>query len=273
MSANIKEILIIGATSGLGEAFARRLHAQGKKVIITGRRQDRLDDISSSVGTSGNSISTQQWDVSDFASIPKTVEAILQAHPNLDTVFVNAGIMRTPSFTDPSNIDPSELTAEINTNFTAVVLLAQAFMPHLLKIASQQKHAAFLATSSGLAFSPSPMAPVYCATKAALHSFLVSVRQQVAQHEDTNVYQYLSICEIVPPMVETDIIKSLTGAKTPAAALTLEDYMNDAMSKLDAGEEGGKLKKEIATGSAQFRLDAWRGSIGQIITEKFGLKE
>lgn len=272
MSANMRKILIIGATSGLGEGFARRLHAQGKRLIITGRRQDRLDGISSSIGTSDNPVETLQWDISDLSGIPTTAEKILKTYPDLDTIFVNAGLQRVPQFDDPSSTSDVELINEITTNVTAPVLLARAFIPHLISVASQGNHAAFMATSSGLAFSPIPMGAVYCATKAAVHSFLVSLRQQIALNKDPNVHKYLSICEIVPPYVDTELDSGRRNPNNPKP-MPLEEYLNDAMSKLDAGEEGGKLKKEIPTGTAEFRLEAWRGSIGKIITERFGMKE
>lgn len=264
MSSNIKKILIIGGTSGIGEAFVERFHARGKKVITTGRRSDRL----STLAKSHPGLETITWDITDLSSIPSTVQSVLKAHPDLDTVFINAGIMRHSNFLAPTSTDES--VSEISTNFTAVVLLTRAFMPHLVELARAKRHAALVATSSGLAFTPAPLFPVYCATKAAVHSFLVSIREQIAAHEDTNVYKHLSVCEVIPPMVGTDLLDMESSVKP----MPLDEYISDALGKLDAGEEGGsgKLTREVGTGSAEMRLNAWRGAIGPIL-EKFGFKE
>lgn len=268
MTANISKILIIGGTSGIGEAFARRFHAKDKKVIITGRRTDRLEALSASLpGTE-----TLTWDVTDLSSIPKISQKVLKDHSDLDTIFLNAGVSRTANLTDPSSTDDGELINEITTNFTSVVLLTRALLPHLVERAASGNHAALIVTSSGLGFSPAPASPIYCATKAAIHSFLVSVRQQVAAHAELNVYRHLSICEIVPPFVDTELLGEDDKKKTPVQPMPLEDYMNDAMGKMDVGEVSGKLKPEIGTGSAEMRLNAWRGAIGPIL-EKFGFKE
>lgn len=267
MSANINKILIIGGTSGIGEAFVQRFYARGKKVIVTGRRSDRLAALSEKLP----GISTITWDITDLSSIPSTAQKVLRDHQDLDTVFINAGISRAPNLLDSSSTSDNEIITEITTNFTAVVLLTRAFMPHLVERAASQHHAALIATSSGLAFSPAPIAAVYCATKAAVHSFLVSVRQQVAKHADPNIYKFLSVCEVIPPFVDTDLLgKKDSGA--PVKPMPLADYMDDALGKLDVAEEGGKLMKEVGTGSAEMRLNAWRGAIGPILG-KFGFTE
>lgn len=265
MTANINTILIIGGTSGIGEAFAQSFHARGKKVIITGRRTDRLAALSKTLP----GIDTVTWDITDIASIHSTAQKVLEGHPNLDTIFINAGISRQPNLLDPTSTSDDELTTEITTNFTSVVLLTRAFMPYLVERAASQHHAALIATSSGLAFSPAPFGPVYCATKAAVHSFLISIRQQVAKYPDPNVHKFLSICALVPPFVATEL---LDMSKAPGKPMPLAEYMDDALGKLDVAEEGGKLRKEVATGSAEMRLDAWRSAIGPIL-EKFGFEE
>lgn len=267
MTANIHKILIIGASSGIGEAFARRLHAAGKQVIITGRNVERLEKVKKSLP----GVETVQWDICDFAKIPITAQTLIRNHPDLDAVHLNAGITSGSNFTNGSIIKDADLVNEINTNFTSFVLLTNAFMPHLVARASSCHHSALVATSSGLAFSPIRIAPVYCATKAALHSFLVSIRQQVAEHKDPNVHKYLSICEIVPPFVDTGFGDSGNPAVKP---MPLVEYMEDAYAKFEAGEESGsgKLRKEIGTGTAEMRMNAWSGAIRPIL-ERIGMKE
>lgn len=267
MSANLNKILIIGASSGIGEAFARKLHAAGKHAIITGRNSTRLEKIKQSLP----GLSIVQWDICDFSNIPTTAQQILKDHPDLDAVYINAGTSSTTNFVDGSEVKDTDLLNEVNTNFTSAVLLTNAFMPHLVARATSEHHVALIATTSGLAFSPMRMAPVYCATKAAFHSFLVSVRQQVAAHQDPNVHKYLSICEIAPPFVDTGFADA---SKMPTKPMSLEDYMTDAWGKFEAGEENGsgKLRAEIGTGTAEMRMKAWSDAIRPMLA-KIGMKE
>ena len=90
MSASMNTILIIGATGGIGEAFAQRWHKQGKKIILTGRREERLKQIQNDLPGSESFV----MDNSDLASLPQKVEEIISRFSALDTVWVNSGILR-----------------------------------------------------------------------------------------------------------------------------------------------------------------------------------
>ena len=91
MSASMKTILIIGGTGGIGEAFARRWHKQGKCIILTGRREERLKQIQKDLP--GSEILVM--DDSDITSLPQKVKDITLRYPAIDTVWVNSGILRT----------------------------------------------------------------------------------------------------------------------------------------------------------------------------------
>lgn len=84
-------ILVVGATGGIGEAFARRWYKQGKKLILTGRREERLKTIQSELP--GCEILVM--DNSNLASLPQKVEKILSSYPKLDTVWINSGVQKT----------------------------------------------------------------------------------------------------------------------------------------------------------------------------------
>ena len=90
MSASMDTILIIGATGGIGEAFARRWHKQGKKIILTGRREERLKQVQNDLPGSESFV----MDNLDLASLPQKVEEIISRFSALDTVWVNSGILR-----------------------------------------------------------------------------------------------------------------------------------------------------------------------------------
>jgi uncharacterized oxidoreductase len=114
--------------------------------------------------------------------------------PNLNIVINNAGVARALNLhKEGGSLD--ELTREIEINFRGPVQMAWRFLPHLKKMPS----AAIVNVSSGLAFVPLPIMPIYCATKAALHSFSLSLR---AQLKNTQV----KVFEVAPPTTQTELI-------------------------------------------------------------------
>lgn len=257
MSAAMKTILIIGGTSGIGEACARRFHSMGKKVIITGRREKRLAELKQSL----EGLETYQFDPSDFPSLPSHVEKLFTIYPKLDTVWVNAGLQHASNIKDFTSTTDAKIQEEVNINTTAPIILAHHIVPQLLK---QTTETTFMITSSGIGFVPiGAMFPVYGATKAAVHAYCVGLRQAL---KGTNV----SVIEIVPPYVGgtelgahygpevTDKLKGLTP-------LPMEEFVRETFEKL--GGEGRRELKEVAAGSAAARVEAWRGGIGEILVK------
>lgn len=212
-------ILVTGGTSGIGRGLAEALHDKGNKVIIAGRRQNLLDEI-----TSANpGMKSIRLDVEDAASIKAMVETVRRDYPELNVVFNNAGIARYEDYTADS-IDMSASDSIINTNITSVLHITAELLPLLRK----QKSATIVTTTSGLAFVPLAMAPTYSATKAFLHSWLQSLRFQL---KDTAV----EILELAPPYVQTEL-----GGKAQAedpAAMPLAEYVAEVMSLLGKGNE------------------------------------
>lgn len=212
MSARINTILIIGATSGIGEAMARRFHSMGKKVIAAGISQDRLAQLAQELpgletrtvgildapkrGTTDNSasLSLSQWDVTDLANLQSHVKGILADFPNLDTVFINAGIQNHYTILQPP--DTAEVVREVTTNLIAPNLIAQSFAPHLLALAQSGTKTTLFLTSSSLAYFPLAFYPTYCATKAGISAFAKIVRMQLA----STGCKDMSVVEVVPPV-------------------------------------------------------------------------
>lgn len=258
----MRTILIIGGTSGLGEAFARRFHGLGKKVIVTGRRADRLSTLAADLP----GIETVKWDISDFSTHGSVTSSILAAHPRLDTVLLMSGVQEQFSFLAPNSSTPESIAKEITTNVTAPALLTRLFLPHLDSL-PKSVSAHLILVSSGLAFVPFGFYPVYNATKAAIHTLAVCLRQQVSQSPGgaANV----TIVELVPPYVDTDLdaghrkrVQELSGGEDKAVKpMPLADYMDTTMKQLEGGGAAG-LPKEIATGFSQMGVDAWRGGVG-----------
>jgi uncharacterized oxidoreductase len=209
-------ILITGGGSGIGRALAEALHARGNKVIVSGRRASALEE----VATANPGIATATLDVSDAADIARFAAEIVAAHPALNVVIHNAGIMQAEAFTAPGS-DLAIAEATIATNLLGPIRLNAALLPHLLA----QPSATIATVSSGLAFVPLTATPTYSATKAAIHSWSQSLRQQL---RDTSV----EVIEIAPPAVATDL---MPGHAQNPNSMPLADYIAETMAQFEAG--------------------------------------
>ena len=184
-------ILITGGGTGIGFALADAFVKAGNKVIICGRREAVLKEAKEKLPQ----LNIKVCDVSVEQQRNALVTWISSNFRDLNMLINNAGIQRMIDFTSgASNRNPKE--DEIDINFKAPVRLCELFAPLLMK----QKQAAIVNVSSGLGFCPIAVMPVYCATKAAMHSFTVSLRHQL---RNTSV----KVFEIIPPMVDTDLDK------------------------------------------------------------------
>jgi uncharacterized oxidoreductase len=191
MELRKKTILITGGTSGIGLALARQLLAKDNTVIVTGRDQVKLEATTRALpGVYGF-----KSDVSDPRSIVALHDEVLAKFPALDVLVNNAGIMRNINLNQERDLD--DVSREIEINLSGPVRMVQQFLPHL----RSKEQALIVNVSSGLAFVPMAISPIYCATKAALHSFTQSLR---AQLDGTGV----SVIELAPPAVETALLRA-----------------------------------------------------------------
>ncbi|KZT56070.1 NAD(P)-binding protein [Calocera cornea HHB12733] len=173
MAFPYKHVLIFGATSGIGEALAKQLFHACKTVVVTGRREENLQALCSGVPNAHYRV----HDISDHGSIPAFATSIVTDFPQLDCIVLNSGIQRGFDFAHPETVDLAQIDLEIDTNYVAYLHVLKYFLPQLLK----QPKAAVVAMSSGLALVPMARAPNYCATKAALHQFWLSLRVQLKE--------------------------------------------------------------------------------------------
>jgi len=210
-------ILITGGTSGIGRALAEGFHDLGNRVIITGRRQDLIAQITNDrPGIVGFTA-----DMTDTASVTKLAEDVRTAFPQTNVLIANAGISRTEDVTS-DEWDGSDAAAIVETNILGVLRVTAATLP----ILKAQSAATIMATSSALAFLPRADFPTYCASKAFLHSWLTSLRHQLRK---TSV----EVLELSPPYVQTE----LTGASQAAdpRAMPLSDYVAKVMGMIERG--------------------------------------
>jgi uncharacterized oxidoreductase len=235
MKMHSNTIFITGGTSGIGKGLAEAFHNLGNQVIISGRREDRLRSICAANPGMRHFV----LDVTDLTSVRNTARKILEEFPALNCVFNNSGVQRGHDFAAEKPIDDRAMLSEIHTNLLGLIRVTAEFLPHL----KNQPDATLLNVSSGLAFVPLAVFPVYCATKAAVHSFSLSLRHQL---RDSNV----KVIELIPPYVATELGGS---AQAPAGVLRqmpLETFVAETMKELEGGGD------EIAIGGAKNLLAA-----------------
>src|SRR5580698_7341374 len=183
-------ILITGGGSGIGRGLAESLHALGNQVIIAGRRQRALDET-----TAANpGMKSLPLDIEDPTAIREFAAKAVAEFPSLNVLVNNAGVMRAEKLLAPQ-LDLTDAEAIVTTNLLGPIRLTAAILPHLQK----QPHAAIMNVSSGLAFLPLALTPTYCATKAAIHSYTLSLRYQLRNTS-------LEVLELIPPYVQTDLM-------------------------------------------------------------------
>jgi uncharacterized oxidoreductase len=214
-----KTILITGGASGIGLELARQLQQSGNVVIVTGRDQDRLDAARRALP----GLHTFNSDVSDVPAIAFLHDTVLAQFPALDVLVNNAGIMRNLDL--QRDRDLADVTREIEINFGGPVRMVQQFLPHL----KTRKDALIVNVSSGLAFIPLPISPVYSATKAAIHSYSQSLRVQL---EGTGV----TVVELAPPAVETPLGDAFAEEMGGQKVMDVTVLARRAIAGIEAGK-------------------------------------
>ncbi len=206
-------ILITGATSGIGLAFAEEFFKLGNKVIICGRREDKLKELSKK----HPGMITKVCDVSLERDRKELFLWVKTQHPDVNILMNNAGVQFASNLME--EIDTKKLAQEIETNLTAPIHLSFLFSAFL----SKQKDSAIMNISSGLAFVPIAFMPVYCATKAGIHSFTLSLRHQL---RNTSI----KVFEIAPPAVDTELGHDRRTDKTQShGGIPIGEFLTEAM--------------------------------------------
>jgi uncharacterized oxidoreductase len=218
-------IFITGGGSGIGRGLAEALHKRGNKVIISGRRRSHLDE----VVAMNPGMAAVELDITDPASIERVAAKLIAGFPDLNVLFNNAGVMLPDQA--GGKVDETVMVSHITTNLMGPIRMTSALIDHL----KTKEDAAIAYTSSVLAFVPLAATAVYSATKAAIHSYVLSQRFML---RDTSV----RVLEIAPPWVRTDLMNSREAEQ----AMPLDAFVDETMTVLgtDANEilvEGAKL--------------------------------
>lgn len=231
MKVTGRTILITGGSAGIGLAFARKFLELGNQVIVTGRRPEALEQLR----VNYPKLHVIQSDVADPRQVTFLARRVKAGYPKLDVLMNNAGIMLHRNLKVPAP-DIDGLMAEVNINLGGVIRMASAFIDILAA-----NKGTIINVSSALAFVPLPSAPIYCATKSAVHAYTQSLRFQL---EESGV----EVIELMPPAVRTDLSAEMQQEEG-IALISTDELVRQSFAGLTAG------RLEIRPG--QSNLLAW----------------
>ncbi|QNL50148.1 SDR family NAD(P)-dependent oxidoreductase [Olivibacter sp. SDN3] len=212
-------ILVTGGTSGIGLEFVKQLTKKEANIIVTGRNLDKLNETKKQFPK----ISIFQSDVSKLQDIEQLYKDVTEQFPQLNIIINNAGIMRNLDLQD-TGLSLENITSEIETNLSGTIRMNHRFLPHL----KTKKSSAIVNVSSGLAFLPFPMSPIYSVTKSGVHVYSKVLRLQL---KNTSV----KVFELVPPLTETTLMNAFTDdvdKNTLGSAMKVEKMVGVAINGL-----------------------------------------
>jgi uncharacterized oxidoreductase len=220
MNLTGNKILITGGATGIGLGLTERFVKENNTVIICGRRESVLKEVSEKFP----SIITKTCDLSIASERESLYNWILKEHNDLNVLINNAGIQQWMSVTDENFYERAK--EEITANVEAPLHLVSLFL-------NLNSLTTIINVTSGLSFSPLAKVPVYCATKAFLHSFTVSLRYLVKSKD-------IEVIELIPPALNTD----LGGKGIHDFAPPVSGFIDSVFEQLKQG------KQEITYGTS-----------------------
>ncbi len=237
MQISGNKILITGGASGIGLGLTERFIQEGNTVIVCGRREEFL----AAAATKFPTVITRICDLSDESERIDLLNWISENHPDTNVLINNAGIQNWMSVQEDSFYDRAH--EEITTNVLAPIHLANLF-------AGLKSIKTIMNVTSGLAFIPMAKAPVYCATKAFMRSFTLSLRRQLKDAD-------IEVIEMIPPALNTDLGgKGIHDAYPPVSEFieTIFEQLKEGKLELTFGMSEGRLKTNNDTIVAGFNM-------------------
>ncbi|MEU7056905.1 SDR family oxidoreductase [Streptomyces sp. NPDC046197] len=197
-----KVAFVTGASSGIGEATARTLAAEGAAVAIAARRVDRLRALGDELRAAGSTVHELELDVTDERAVHDAVRSTVEALGRLDILVNNAGLMLLGPV---EGADTTDWTRMINTNVLGLMYMTHAALPHLLR---NQGTVVQISSIAGRVAGRG--AAGYNASKFAVNGFSEALRQEVTERG-------MRVVVIEPGTVETELRSHITHAASKAA--------------------------------------------------------
>lgn len=219
MSNNIagKVVVITGASSGLGEATARLLSAEGASVVLGARRADRIRSLAEELSSRGGKALAVPTDVTDAGQVKALVDAAVQAYGRIDVIINNAGLMPQSLL---ENLKIDEWDRMIDVNIKGVLYGIAAALPYM----KEQKAGHIINVSSVAGHKVRPGSSVYAATKFAVRALSEGLRQEVKPYD-------IRTTVISPGAVATELPGTITD---PATAERIKQFYEEVAIPADS---------------------------------------
>lgn len=209
MKLDNKIVLVTGGGSGIGLAISNALSENGAQVVICGRNNSKLEKAKQQ----NPKLNVEVCDITQADQIKNLAAVLEKKYGGIDILINNAGMFGQVDYKEPDRSFEIQ-EREIDVDFTSPIRMIHYFLPML----RTKKEAAVVNVSSGLAFVPLALAPVYCASKAALHTWTKSFRHQMA---DTKI----KVFELMPPLVETEMVADFKGQKMMEPGVLASEFL------------------------------------------------
>ncbi|MFY7900085.1 MAG: SDR family oxidoreductase [Chitinophagaceae bacterium] len=203
-------ILITGGTAGIGLELVKQFYLLENKIIVASRNQTNLMELKKVFPA----LETLVCNLSDDASVKRLINTCIQEYSNINILINNAGVQYNYTWLEEKE-GYAKIDEEIRINFISPMQIIHGFLPILIS----KQNAAIINVSSGLAFAPKKSAPIYCATKAAMHNATKALRYQLENSP-------IKVFEIIPPLVDTAMTKGRGKGKISPKELVDEFMIN-----------------------------------------------
>jgi|TARA_R110002020_G_scaffold30237_1_gene95266 hypothetical protein len=230
MDIKNKTVIITGASSGIGEATALKLSKEGANVVLTARREERLQELKSKIEKEGGKAIVVAGDVTNKNDWQHLQKEAKDTFGSIDVLVNNAGLM---PLSYVKNLHTDEWDTMVDVNIKGVLNGVSAVLPTMI----EQKQGHIINISSVAAYKYFPGGAIYCATKSAVKMFSEGLRQELAPNYGINV------TSIEPGAVDTELMETITdkelmndmkdvmGDVKPLEAIDIADAIFYALSQ------------------------------------------
>jgi uncharacterized oxidoreductase len=188
MRLNGNKVLITGGATGIGYELSRLFLSTGSRILVCGRRRALLEELKRKYP---EEVEYLVADISVESERDRLIEWVKASHPDVNVLVNNAGVQERMEISEADFWNRA--SREIDLNLKGPIHLCSALLP----VIEKHQNPAIINVTSGLVFAPISRMPVYCSTKAALHSFTLSLRHLLKNT--------VEVIEVIPPAVNTDL--------------------------------------------------------------------